>query len=151
VLTASDGVSGDYFGTSLAISRSNIAVGAPSKNLATGAAYVFVLSGSTWSQQADLTAADGIVNDDFGVSVAISGNTVVVGAFEKNSTAGAAYVFVRSGSVWSQQAELTASDGAAGDFLGRSLAISRSTVLVGADGKNSATGACGDQKLRSRG
>ena len=78
-----------------------------------GSAYVFVRSGSTWSQQAQLTAADGAVNDRFGGSVAISGETVVVGAPSDRIITdygrGSAYVFVRSGSTWSEQVKLISS------------------------------------------
>ena len=106
---------------------------------ASGAAYVFVRSGSTWSQQAYLKASNTGPNDLFGASVAISGNTVVVGAFGEDSAAtgvngdqtsnsatdsGAAYVFVRSGSTWTQQAYLKASNTGASDFFGISTAIS---------------------------
>jgi hypothetical protein len=139
-LTASDGASGDQFGWSVAISGSTAVVGADTPN-GTGAAYVFVRSGTTWSQQAELTASDGTSNDEFGRSVAISGDTAMVGAHAKNSATGAAYVFVRSGTTWSQQAELTARDRRAGDFFGNRVAISGSTVVVGAPFKNSATGA----------
>ncbi len=140
-LTAADAASGDAFGFSVAISGSTMAVGAPNKNSQTGAVYVFVHSGTAWSQQAELTAADGAANDSFGTSVAISGSTVVVGTPGKNSNTGAAYVFVRSGTAWSQQAELTAADAASGDSFGFSVAISGSMVVVGAYGKNSGIGA----------
>src|SRR5215472_6459861 len=103
-LTAAGGVSGDEFGYSVAISGSTAVVGAPYKNSSTGAAYVYVQSGTAWSQQAKLTAAGGASGDFFGTSVALSGSTAVVGAYGKNSNAGAAYVFVRSGTAWSQQA-----------------------------------------------
>jgi hypothetical protein len=135
------GASGDIFGQSVAIYGSTAVVGAPYKNSYTGAVYVFVRSGTAWSQQAKLTAADGASRDYFGISVAIYGSTAVVGAPGKNSNAGAAYVFVRSGTAWSQQAKLTAADGASGDNFGFSVAIYRSTGVVGALGKNSNTGA----------
>ncbi len=115
-------------------------VGASGTNSSTGATYVFVRSGGTWSQQAELIASDGVSNDNFGISVAISRSTAVVGADTKNANVGAAYVFVRSGTLWSQQAELTSSDGASGDFFGDAVAIDRSTELVGASGKNAFTG-----------
>jgi len=80
-----------------------------------------------WIQQAELTAADGATPDYFGSSIAVSGNTIVVGAPQhvvgSNSTQGAAYVFVQSGGTWSEQVELTASDGAAFDAFGWSVAI----------------------------
>jgi Phosphoesterase family/FG-GAP repeat len=128
------GGAGDYFGGSVAISGSTAVVGAEGTNFSTGAAYVFVRSGSTWSQQATLTAVGGASQDEFGGTVAISGSTVVVGAFGANSDAGAAYVFTRSGTTWSQQAELTPTGGVPDGAFGGSVAISGPTVVVGAPG-----------------
>jgi hypothetical protein len=93
---------------------------------------VFVESGGTWSQQAKLTASDGAALDQFGHSVAVSGSTIVVGAPHHpfslaGNGLGAAYVFVENGGAWSQQAELKASDGVAGDNFGDSVAVSGST------------------------
>ena len=89
-------------------------------------------------QQAELTASDGAVGDNFGLSVALSGDTALVGAFGRDvagkSNQGAAWVFVRSGGVWIEQAQLTASDGAAGDVFGISVVLSGDTALVGARG-----------------
>ena len=109
--------------------------GTTNKNSSQGSAYVFVLSGTTWSQQAELTASDGAPGDEFGTSVAISGDTVVIGAENKNNGQGAAYVFVRNGTVWNQQQKLTASNGAFTDFFGWSVAVDGDTALVGATGK----------------
>jgi hypothetical protein len=136
-LTASDGVPGDIFGVSVAISGSTAVVGASSKNSDTGAAYVFVRSGAAWHQQAKLTAADAQEFDNFGVSVAISGPTVVVGADSKHDLTGAAYVFARSGTAWSQQAKLTAPGPGTIDYFGNSVAILGSTAVVGAPGQTS--------------
>ena len=89
------------------------------------------------TQEAKLTAANGAAGDNLGFSVAISGNTVVVGApwatVNGHSQQGAAYIFTESGSVWSQAAELTASDGHSDDGFGYSVAISGNTVVVGSD------------------
>src|SRR6266508_1118040 len=97
-----------------------------------GSAYVFVRSGTGWSQQAKLTASDAASGDRFGDAVGISGNTVVVGASDAASDAGSAYVFVRSGTSWSQQAMLTASDAAASDPFGLSVVAVSLTTEVGA-------------------
>jgi hypothetical protein len=140
-LTASDGASDDYFGGSVAVSGSTALVGALNKKDLTGAAYVFVRSGTTWSQQRKLTASDGVSGDNFGTSVALSGDTAVVGASSKNSYAGVAYVFVRSAATWSQQAELTASDGASFDGFGSTAAVYGTTAVVGAPYKGFDTGA----------
>ncbi len=139
-LTASDGDANDLFGSSVAINGSTLIVGAPYHSVGSngeqGAAYVFVKSGGTWIQQAELTASDGAELDKFGTSVAVSGSTAVVGAWAhavgSNYEQGAAYVFVESGGTWIQQAELIASDGAIGDEFGWSVAVSGSTAVVGA-------------------
>jgi len=139
-LTASDGAGMDYFGCSVAVSGDTAVVGAYSDTIGAntdqGSAYVFVRSGTTWSQQAKLIATDGNGGDFFGHSVAVDGDTAVVGAIlddvGANADQGSAYVFVRSGTTWSQQQKLTASDGAAWDYFGRSVALSRDTAVVGA-------------------
>src|SRR4051794_953743 len=111
----------DYYGYQLAVSSdgNTAIIGAPGKNSATGAAYVFTRSGNTWTQQQKLVDADAATNDNFGFAVAVNGDgsTAIIGAYTKNSNAGAAYVFVRNGSTWSQQQKLTASDMATGDFF----------------------------------
>ena len=140
-LTASDGGAHEYFAGSLAVSGSTAIFGAfahpVGTNAAQGAAYVFVNSGTTWSQQAELTASDGAESDSFGYDVALSGSTAVVSASSghKGGTLapGAAYVFVQSGQSWAQQAEVTASDGVVGDEFG-TLALSGGTFVVGASG-----------------
>ena len=128
-LTASDARGPVSFGRSVAISGSTVVVGAPNKSGGDGAAYVFVRSGTAWSQQAKLTRA--ATDTQFGTSVAISGSTVVASA-PSGGGAGTAFVFVRSGTAWSRQATLTSSD--SGDEFGRSVVISASgsTVVVGA-------------------
>jgi uncharacterized repeat protein (TIGR01451 family) len=139
-LSASDGAAGDMFGISVALSGDTAVVGASGDDIGAnpnqGSAYVFTRSGSVWSQQAQLSAGDGAVNDAFGSSVALSGDTAVVGAHQDdigaNPNQGSAYVFTRSGTVWSPQTKLSAGDGAAGDMFGISVALSGDTAVVGA-------------------
>jgi hypothetical protein len=142
-LTASDGAAGDYFGFSVAIAGDTIVVGAIYDNAGQGSAYVFTLSGSTWTEQENLTASDGAAMDYFGWSVAIAGDTIVVGAIYDNGGQGSAYVFARSGSTWTEQQKLIASDGAPGDFFGFSVAVSGDTILTGAS--NDDVGTNGNQ------
>src|SRR5439155_1017417 len=101
-----------------------------------GSAYVFVRSGTNWTQQAKLTASNGAAGDLFGYSVALSGDTALVGTLDDTTpagmNAGSAYVLVRSGINWSQQAKLTAGDGQTGDQFGSSVALSGNTAVVGA-------------------
>ncbi len=105
-----------------------------------GAAYVFGVNGSSWVQQAELTASDGARGDQFGFSVEIAGNTAVVAApynaVGGNANEGAAYAFTRSGTSWVQQAKLTESNGAVWDDLGLSVAMTGNTAVVGAPGQN---------------
>ena len=145
-LTASDGAVDDEFGVSVAIDGDTVVVGAhqhdANSNSDAGAVYVFTKSGDNWTdgtETAKLTASDGAVDDEFGVSVAIDGDTVVVGAHQhdanSNSDAGAVYVFTKSGDNWTdgtETAKLTASDGAVDDEFGVSVAIDGDTVVVGA-------------------
>ena len=139
-VTASDGAAGDAFGRTIATSGDTAVIGAPQDtvgaNLEQGSAYVFTRNGTAWTQQAKLIATDGAANDGFGVSVTISGDTIVVGVLQDaigaNLSQGSAYVFVRSGVSWAQQAKLTASDGAANDTFGASVTMSGDTIAIGA-------------------
>jgi hypothetical protein len=131
-LTAGDGAAGDMFGSAVAISGNTAIVGSAVRDVA----YVFVRSGASWTQQARLTASDGVAGDQFGQSVALSGDTAIIGAWYDDvgirADQGSAYVFVRSGDTWRQQAKITASDGLANDYFGSSVAISGGTAVVGA-------------------
>jgi FG-GAP repeat len=122
----------DEPGTAVAISGSTIVAGAPGSNSGQGAAYVFSNTSGVWKQTAELTASNGAAGDAFGSSVAISGSTIVAGASGSDSGQGAIYVFSYSSPLWKQTVELTASDGAAEDALGTSVAISGSTIVAGA-------------------
>jgi hypothetical protein len=141
--TASDGAAGDQFGYSVAISGDYAIVGAHNDDIGSnqnqGSAYIFVQSGNSWNQQTKITASDGAASDKFGYSVAISGDYAIVGTYTKtigsNIYQGAAYVFARSGNSWNQQTQLIASDGAANDAFGSSVAISGDYAIVGADNK----------------
>jgi hypothetical protein len=139
-ITAADGAANDYFGYSVALSGDTALIGADDRdvggNTDQGAAYVFIPFGVSWMQQARLVAPDGAANDNFGYSVALSGNTALVGSpyhdVGANGNQGAAYVFSRSGTTWTQQAQLTAADGAPSDYFGYSVALSGDTAGVGA-------------------
>jgi FG-GAP repeat len=139
---ASDGEVGDYFGGSVAIDGNYAVVGAENDNIGNnikqGSAYIFFFNGTAWVEQAKLTAADGNDNDNFGRSVSISGSYVVVGAENDDVgidvNEGSAYVFFRTGTSWTQQAKITATNGVADDFFGNSVSISGSYIAVGARG-----------------
>lgn len=130
------------FGGSVAIAGDTIVVGAQhslvGQNGTQGSAYVFTRNGTTWTQQARLLADDGAAGDSFGNSVSVSGDTVVVGTVLKdvsgNFNQGAAYVFTRAGTAWTQQARLTADDGAENDNFGSGVSISGDTIVCGAVG-----------------
>ena len=175
-LKASDTEGGALFGSSLAASGDTLIVGAwgeassstgvngeqmNTAALQSGAAYVFVRNGMTWSQQAYLKASNTGTEDFFGWTVALSKDTAVVGApwedsaavgvngvqdDENANSAGAAYVFVRSGTSWSQQAYLKASNTGTLDKFGSAVAVHDDTVLVSAPFEDSsATGLNGNQ------
>ncbi len=143
-LFPADAVANHRFGTAVSISGDTIVVGArgdDAQGADAGAAYVFTRSDGAWTQQAKLTAADAAVNDWFAISVAIRGDTIVAGAVgdkDQGSFTGSAYVFIRSGETWTQQAKLTASDAGAHHWFGSSVAIDYNTVVVGADGDDHA-------------
>jgi hypothetical protein len=142
-LTPSDSTPDDAFGNSVALSDETAVVGAPGPYAGgRGAAYVFVRRGAIWTQQDELAdPAPAVVGDNFGWSVAVSEDTVLVGAFLKNSNTGAAYVFERHGLVWVQQAELDdPAPAVIGDDFGWSVAVSEGTALVGDIGKNNSVG-----------
>jgi len=166
---ASNTDGGDQFGWSVALSGDTLAVGAyveagngvgvnsgaqaDDAEAFSGAVYVFTRSGGTWSQQAYIKASNAEGNDLFGYSVALSGDSLAVGAYgeesngvgvnsatESNNDAlesGAVYVFARSGGSWSQQAYIKASNSAASDRFGWRIALSDDTLAVGAWGEDS--------------
>ncbi len=175
-LSASNYQGNDDFGRSISASGDTVVVGAELEDGAatgvngnqsgngandSGAAYVFVRTESGWSQQAYLKASNTGPADEFGFSVSISGDTIVVGAPGEDSSAtgvngnqsdesapnsGAVYVFVRNGDVWSQEAYLKASNTGTGDWFGWSVSICEDTIVVGASSEDSsATGVGGDQ------
>jgi hypothetical protein len=135
-----DAFGGDNFGYALAISGNTAIVGAIGQNACgcvngstfAGAAYVYTRAGSTWSLQQKLLASGGIAYDNFGNSVALAGNTALVGAYGKDNYTGAAYVFTFNGSIWTQQQVLTSSDRVTGDNFGVAVALASGTALVGA-------------------
>ncbi len=136
-LTASDGAVGDNFGN-VAIDGDTLVVGAYGDDGPAGAdqgsAYVFVRDAGAWTQVAKLLAPDAAVGDTFGSNVAISGDTIVVGAPYDNGPAGndqgSAYVFVGSGANWTQQAKLTSPDPGGNQLFGAYVAIDGDTLAV---------------------
>ncbi|MCI5132527.1 MAG: hypothetical protein D3904_13690 [Candidatus Electrothrix sp. EH2] len=143
-LIADDKTVGDFFGCSVAIYGDTIIIGSRHNDSYEGAAYVFTRTGSVWSQKQKLQAPDRAsndYNDNFGSTVSIYGDTAVIGATGMSNSNGAAYVFTRTGGVWSPQQKLTADDGAAGDFFGQAVAIYDDTVVVGVMHDDSEKGA----------
>ena len=128
-LQASDTASGDTFGASVAISGTNLVVGAPG-HAGGGRSYVFSEPGSVWAQAAELQGSDTALGDNFGASVAISGTSALIGG--PGHTAGRAYVFGEVGSAWPQSTELVGLRTVTGDAFGSAVAISGTTAVVGA-------------------
>lgn len=138
-LTADDGDTLDYFGSSVALDNDTAIIGAPGDEDPNGddagSAYVFTLSEGCWSQQQKLSANDGDSYDDFGRAVAVDGDTVAVGTYDEDPNgyeSGSVYIFTRSSGQWNQQQKLTPDDGDRGDKFGREVALDRNTVVIGA-------------------
>ena len=143
-------VAGDQFGTSVSISGETAVVGAPFETSNTGSAYVFARSTATWSQEAYLKSPNADTNDKFGTSVSVRSNLILIGSPGESSSltsvtqgsgtsgdngassAGAAHLYRKSGASWPQLAFLKAPNSGAGDAFGSSVAISGSTLAVGA-------------------
>ncbi len=140
-LSASDGQPQDQFGWSVAISGDTAVVGSVYDENRTGSTYVYTRTGSTWTEQQKLTASDAALEDAFGVSVAIDQDTIIVGAGWKDTFIGAAYIYTRSGTTWTQEAKINASDGTNGNEFGMAVSISGDLVAVGARFVNTWTGA----------
>jgi alpha-tubulin suppressor-like RCC1 family protein len=155
-LQASNAGASDRLGDNVSIDGDTIIAGAyPEDTTASdaGSAYIFTGSGATWAQQAQIQASDAAATDNFGYSVSISGNTVVVGSrFDDDggSGSGSAYVFVRSGTTWTQQAKLTASDAAASDDFGWDVDIDKDHIVVAAYGEDTGGSAAGAIYVFSR-
>lgn len=179
-IKASNTDSGDNFGYPVALDGDTLAVGASledsnatgingdqadESSVNSGAVYVFTRSGTIWTQQAYIKASNTGANDNFGYSIALSGNTLAVSAWEEDSNAigmngnqanesstdsGAVYVFTRSGTTWAQQAYIKASNSDFDDNFGQSVALSGDTLAVSAYGEDSnATGVNGSQSDNS--
>jgi hypothetical protein len=149
-IVASDRAADDYFGSSVSISGDKAIVGAYGEdedaagiNTASyaGSAYIFELSGGSWTQTEKIVASDRAADDYFGYSVSISGDRAIVGAFREDqnaalisskSSAGSAYIFELSGGTWTQSEKIVASDRAADDLFGHSVSISDNKVIIGA-------------------
>ncbi|TGL80284.1 putative Ig domain-containing protein [Leptospira yasudae] len=172
-IKATNGDIADYFGNTLAIDGDTLVVAAYLESSSettitngstasadngadsSGAVYVYRRNGASWTQEAYIKAPNAEAYDYFGYSLAISGDTLVVGAYLESSNettitngttasadnsagaSGAVYVFRRSGTTWAQEAYLKASNAEAGDLYGYSVAIDGDTIAVGANGESS--------------
>jgi hypothetical protein len=139
-LIASDGWDSDQFGYSVSISSDTAIVGSHRNDdigVDSGSAYVFRWNGTTWEEEAKLTASDGSDNDYFGRSVSISGDTVIIGSHGDDNiggNSGSAYVFHWNGTTWEEENKLIASDGSDSYLFGSSVSISGDTAIVGSYG-----------------
>ena len=137
-LLAADGAGGDRFGQAVAISGGTIVVGSPyddDKGSNSGSAYVFEKLGGGWTQTGKLVALDGAASDNFGLAVAVSGETVLVGSYLDDAPEidrGSVYVFEKPGGIWSQTDKLVAGDGRSGTRFGIAVALSGDTAVIGA-------------------
>lgn len=152
-VAAVGGMSGDHFGDAVAIDGDTLVVGARSDSsagYASGAAYVFVRDGANWTQQQRLVAPDAATITAFGASVAVEGDTVVVGAPGADWPSGAAYVFVREGAGWTLRQKLTGGVDGWQSTFGAGVAISSGTIVVGAHNDSAAAEGAGAAHVFTR-
>lgn len=129
----------DHFGARLAMGADFILIGAPSDDdngTDSGSTYAFRYDGRQWFQEQKLLPEDGAAGDEFGLDVAVDGDTAVIGAWlddDRGVNAGAAYVFEYDGKNWTERQKLLASDGTSLDYLGRALAIDGDVILMGVE------------------
>ena len=137
-LIASDGAPDDRFGCSVSIDGDYAIIGSPyddGNGSASGSAYIFKSDGATWTEYAKLIASDGAGGDDFGFSVAIDNDYIIIGARGDNNNgdkSGSAYIFKRIGTAWTQQVKLLASDGEPNDYFGWSVSLDGDYAVIGA-------------------
>lgn len=151
LLPDSSPVTGQGFGNSLAFDGDTLAIGVPTEGSSaggtpnaapnSGAVFIYVRNGANWTQQAFLKASDAAQDDGFGISVALDGDLLVVGAPFQGATGvgvniGGAYVFRRSAGVWTQETLLKADDPQPADFFGSAVAVQGGTVAVGSPGES---------------
>ena len=136
-LLPGDGTAGDHFGWSVAVDGDCAIIGAytdDDQGEDAGSAYVFRYDGGAWTEEAKLVASDGAALDCFGVSVSLSGDVALIGAYGDSGHAldsGTAYVFRYDGQSWNEEAKLLASDGGHSDNFGWTVAIAGDTALIG--------------------
>jgi FG-GAP repeat len=140
-LRALDGAASAELGTSVSISGDTAIVGSKNDRSGAGSMYVYAMADGVWTQQAKVVQSDGDVGDSFGTSLAIDGETAVVGSpFDSDLglASGSAYVFTRTGTVWTQQAKLLPDGVSTFEMFGNSVSISGDTIVIGVqeDGDN---------------
>lgn len=138
-LTPEDGSAIDEFGRSVSLFGDRALIGNYRDDVngiaSAGSAYVFDFDGTSWGETAKLTPGDGAEGDLFGISVSLSGDRALVGAYlddAKGSSSGSAYVFDFDGTSWNETAKLAPADGAPGDIFGFSTSLSGNRALIGA-------------------
>ncbi len=136
---------GDFFGYigSIAVAGTTAIIGASAANvngIPQGNATVYTESNGTWSQVQQLTRSNGQSGDNFGIGVAMNDDTALISADKANGGTGEVDLFTQSGGTWTQTGTVTASDGVANDYFGRTVNLDGQTALIGADGYNSLNG-----------
>ena len=140
-LIADDGAAFDSFGVSVSVDGNTAAIGASGESddgFLSGSVYLFKRVGTSWIQHSKLTASDGASGHRFGSSIALDGNTLLIGAIGDDRINGSAYIFRRSGGAWTERAKLTPSGSAPGDGFGRGVELHCNTALIGSTGIDSA-------------
>ena len=141
------------FGNSVSLSEGFAVIGAyrdDANGTNSGSAYIYKYEGDIWIEQSKLLPSDGTYDDEFGTSVCISGNQVVIGTQwddENGSESGAAYIFEKIGNTWIEQIKILPSDGSGQDNFGGAVSISENYVIVGAQRNNDNGGHSGSSYI----
>jgi hypothetical protein len=133
-IVPADVAADDLFGSSIATNGTQIVVSSVGDDARRGSEYVYSFSGGNWTQQQKLLAGDGVADDNFGQSVAMSGNTMIVGAYGDDSYRGSAYVFTTTGTTWTQQQKITATNRIQNEGFGYSMSISGNNLAISGAG-----------------
>lgn len=136
------GLGGDYFGTAVAVTSSFVVIGSYLAKSGQGLAYVADVNGAIVGPYTQLASTDAPVGYDyFGIAVAAYGNTLIIGASNKDAGKGAVYAYTRLGAGWSPPTKLVAADGVVGDYFGSAVSLYGDTLVVGAAYKGGTLGA----------
>lgn len=133
-IVPADVAADDVFGSAVAANTNQVVITSAGDDVRRGSAYVYGLTGGTWVQQQKLLAGDGLADDNFGQSVTMSDNTMIIGAYGDDSYRGSAYVFTNTGTTWTQQQKIIAANRIENEGMGYSMSMSGNNLVISGAG-----------------